>query len=507
MEKHMRSRPQPNAMIGVVGGGIAGLVAAYRLTERGREVRVFETSDDLGGLTAPVETGGDPAERYPTVFAPDDDDAIADLTGELGLADRLAAGRIVRGQYVDGRAHHTTRAAEALAYPQLSLQDKLFYALFARGTGAGPLGPPEDAFETPAAYDDVTALTFAADHATAAVAEYAVEPRLRAEFGDRADDVSAAWLLGEFARLQAGRSWRGDRVRYLDGGVATLIDALVERIGRENVETGARVVDLETTSTGDGTGETTLSSEAAGDDEFVWGDDTEADGGRDAALGTDPNHPDGDTATQTEGERIDHLIVEREGERTAVDVDAAVFATPPQALERATSYEWHGESRGVVCALVGLSESLLDADELTVADDAPFGRLVERTNLVDPKRYGGDHLLYLVAPVTDLRDERWQLDDDALVTRWLDALQELFPQFDRDTVRWSNVSRARHAGPVYETGYREQRIPHDLSDAVAEHCFYAGGASEAQYPTWTLAGAVRAGRECSDLVGGPDDTE
>ncbi|HKL28970.1 MAG TPA: FAD-dependent oxidoreductase, partial [Natrialbaceae archaeon] len=32
-------------MIGVVGGGIAGLAAAYRLQEHGYEVQVFEASD------------------------------------------------------------------------------------------------------------------------------------------------------------------------------------------------------------------------------------------------------------------------------------------------------------------------------------------------------------------------------------------------------------------------------------------------------------------------------
>jgi protoporphyrinogen oxidase len=37
-------------MIGVVGGGIAGLAAAYRLREAGHEVQVFEASDDVGGL-------------------------------------------------------------------------------------------------------------------------------------------------------------------------------------------------------------------------------------------------------------------------------------------------------------------------------------------------------------------------------------------------------------------------------------------------------------------------
>ena len=51
-------------MIGIVGGGIAGLSAAYRLQQHGHEVRVFEASDDLGGLAAVYETGGDHVEKF-----------------------------------------------------------------------------------------------------------------------------------------------------------------------------------------------------------------------------------------------------------------------------------------------------------------------------------------------------------------------------------------------------------------------------------------------------------
>ena len=51
-------------MIGVVGGGIAGLAAAHRLQERGHEVQIFEASEDLGGLAATYETAGEPIERY-----------------------------------------------------------------------------------------------------------------------------------------------------------------------------------------------------------------------------------------------------------------------------------------------------------------------------------------------------------------------------------------------------------------------------------------------------------
>jgi len=513
MEKHIPARAQPRCMIGVVGGTVAGLVAARELRERGREVRVFEAGRELGGRAATTPTDGDPIERLPTTISPADD-AVAELVAELGIADQFSERDIRTSYYVDGIAHPRTRLAEKLAFPRLSLQDKLLESLLARGVSLGPLGPPDEAFAEPEAYDDVTARAFVDEHVTASVREQVVEPHLRAEFGERAADVSAAWLLGDVARRRAGRTWRTDSRIYPEGGLAPLIDALVAGVGRENVSLGARVVGVETAVEGDA---------AASDDElpdepdetgFVWNDaadanaepdDAEADGGLDSGGEPSVGAHDQDAAATTEA--VDRLVVERDGERAAIDVDAVVFATPPRALERATDYEWAGETRGVLSALFGLSESLLDAYELTVADDAPFGRLVEHTNLVSPDNYGGDHLLYATAPVTSPRDDRWQRDDDALARRWVESLEDLFPAFDRETVRWSTVMRARDAGPVYETGYRERRIPHDLSDAVAEGCFYAGDASESRYPNWTIDGAVRAGRRCAELVAEFGDSE
>lgn len=537
MEKHIPARAQPRHMIGVVGGTVAGLVVARELRERGREVRIFESGRELGGLAATTPTDGDRVERLPTTLSPADD-AVADLAAELGIADRLSTDGVRTGYYVDGIAHPRTKLSEKLAFPRLSTQDKLFESLLARGVSIGPLGPPDGALDAPEAYDDVTAFEFVDEHATASVREQVVEPRLRAEFGDRAEDVSAAWLLGDLARRRAGRTWRTDSRVYPEGGVATLVDALVAGVGRENVALGARVVGVETAEEGDAADAAASDEPSAEPDEtgFVWNDadersssipdstssrqdaeaepgDAEADGGVEtdgaSSVGVDDEQgaapTDRDAAAPTE--RVDRLVVEQEGERDAVDVDAVVFATPPRALDRATDYEWAGETRGVLSVLFGLSESLLDAYELTVADEAPFGRLVEHTNVVSPDNYGGDHLLYAVAPVASTRDDRWQLDDDALARRWVEALEGLFPAFDREAVRWSTVTRARDAGPVYETGYRERRIPHDLSDAVAEGCFYAGDASEAQYPTRTVDGAVRAGRRCAELVASSGENE
>ncbi len=87
---------RPQLRIAIVGGGLAGLVAALRLEQRGvRDVLVLEARDTVGGRIASVDAAGaqvDPAEpaldRFdlgPTWYWPQWQPALDALVGELGL--------------------------------------------------------------------------------------------------------------------------------------------------------------------------------------------------------------------------------------------------------------------------------------------------------------------------------------------------------------------------------------------------------------------------------------
>ncbi|WP_247009891.1 NAD(P)/FAD-dependent oxidoreductase [Halorientalis litorea] len=433
-------------MIGVVGGGLAGLAAAYRLQRAGHEVQVFEAGESVGGLAATYETAGDPIETFYHHLSKSEE-TIVELAAELGLGDRIEWRVGKNAYYVDGVVHPLDTPWEIAAYPHLSLRDKFRLAMLTLEVDARGWLPAFDTYDDLQDFEDVPVEEFLVEHTTRGVYENFWQPLLDAKFGSRTDDVSAAWLLGRVKFRGERDLLRGEILGYLDGGFAPFVDALVDAVGREQVTTGARVTDL---------------------------------GIADGA--------------------VQSLTVEdATGVRTH-DVDAAVVAAMPNVLESLTGYPCDIDFQGTVCSVWSMDESLTDTYWLNIADDAPFGVFIEHTNFVPPERYGGEHLYYTASYVQDPSEDLWGMDDDTVETHWQEGIADLFPQFDPASVNWVETARNPRTAPVYERGYLDMVVPYDLGDAVADGVYYAGMASRAQYPERSLNGAIEAGFAAADAL-------
>lgn len=76
----------------VVGGGVAGLTAAFELARRGRDVLLLEAEAEAGGNVRTAARDGYLLERGPHSFL-GSADRLFDLAGSLGILDRLAPAR------------------------------------------------------------------------------------------------------------------------------------------------------------------------------------------------------------------------------------------------------------------------------------------------------------------------------------------------------------------------------------------------------------------------------
>ncbi|SFC56218.1 NAD(P)/FAD-dependent oxidoreductase [Streptomyces aidingensis] len=375
--------------VGIIGAGATGLTAAYDAVRAGHRVTVLEAADELGGLAASLEIGGVPLERYyHHIFRSDRD--IIELIGELGLAGDLHFHKPTTGVFLDGKLHPFSTPAQMLRFPAFSPLDSVRFAL-----SSALLKAVRDGER----YNDRTALSWLRRRAGRRVTETIWEPLLRGKFGDRAEQVSMAWL---WARVHC----RTFELGYLDGGFArvyaALRDAVAARGGK--VEFGKRV---ETIRQADDDSPVTVRT---------------ADG---AEYGFD---------------------------RLIVTVPQPVFARAADLP--ADDTVWRNQYLGATCFVLELDRSLIPYYWLNINDaDFPFLAVVEHTRMTGTEPYGGRHLVY-VGNYVERDDWRFTTGPAELLDRYLPWLRRLNPDFDRGWISDWHFSRAPFAQPVVTPEYR-----------------------------------------------------
>jgi len=374
--------------LGIIGAGATGLTAAWDAVRAGHQVTVLEAPDELGGLAASLEVGGVPLDRYyHHIFR--SDKAMIALIEELGLGDALRFHKPTTGIYRGGRLIDFTTPLDMLRHPEFGPLDAVRFAGSSAVLKAVRKGDR---------YNDLTALAWlrrwAGKKATAAV----WEPLLRGKFGDRAEQVSMAWL---WARIHC----RTFELGYVDGGFervyAALRDGIEERGGK--VEFGKAVGSIRQ----DGTDEAVV---------------TCADGSSYA---------------------FERLIV----------------TTPQPAFAKAAglpddSALWKNQYLGATCFVLELDRSAIPYYWLNINEpDFPFLAVVEHTKMIDPSVYGGRHILY-VGNYVEREDRRFTTDPGQLLDEFVPYLKRINPAFDRSWIQTWHFSKAGFAQPVVTPEYR-----------------------------------------------------
>ena len=203
--------------IAVIGGGLTGLVAAYRLVQD-HEVDLFEKMPFLGGCLSSYNINNYSIERYYHHCFSGDTSLFALIT-EMGLIDKLEWKTGTTGYYAGNRIYRLNTPLEILLYPELSLMDKVKLARLmfkAKKTDLKTL-------------DDIPAEQYIKKNLGENIYSSFFEPLLKSKFGERRKEISAAWLFGRIA-IRSNRGVSGEHLGYLNGGFYQLIDALEKTI-------------------------------------------------------------------------------------------------------------------------------------------------------------------------------------------------------------------------------------------------------------------------------------
>ena len=77
----------------------------------------------------------------------------------------------------------------------------------------------------------------------------------------------------------------------------------------------------------------------------------------------------------------------------------------------------------------------------------PFVGVIEQTNLVNPEKYGGNHVVYISNYVSE-SDQLYRLDHQDLLEEYLPHLRKLNPEFDISWVLTSYHHKVKAAQPI-----------------------------------------------------------
>jgi protoporphyrinogen oxidase len=387
--------------VAIIGGGISGLTAAYDLTRQSTDatpqVTIYEGGAQLGGLAAGFK--GRPAWEWPLehfyhhLFT--NDEAIIELTHELGLGHLLQVHNPTTVMYYQGRTYPLDTPLRLLRFPHLSLLNRLRMGLVLAYLKYHPR-PPWQIF------DQIVADQWLARWMGPTAYQTLWQPMLQGKFDRHYREVNLAWF---WARIYK----RTKQLIYFRGGFQAFVDGLAECVHHQGVQllTGVVVHGIQ-------------------------------------------RMPDGRWRVQCNGQapaeydRVLSTVSPGLMQRLAPDLPADYL----QQLRQL-------KSMGAVVLTVALDRRLLqDVYWVNVPQGAgiPFLALVEHTAMIDPVHYGGDHLLY-IGNYLNPNHRYFALSADELLAEFTPHLTKFNPAFQPHWVTGAWAHKAHYAQPVPPVDY------------------------------------------------------
>ena len=387
----------------VVGGGVLGMTTALRLAQRGVQVTLMESRQQLGGLADAWQLGDVTWDRHYHVTLLSDLNTRG-LIGELELEDQMQWVQTKTGFFTDGQLHSMSSTPEFLRFPPLRMIDKLrlggtiFYASRVKDW--------ERLEQIPVA-DWLTQLSGKRTFQKIWL------PLLRSKLGDSWKETSAAFIWATIARMYAARrtGLKREMFGYVRGGYATVMERFTEKLRQAGVTIRCNAAVRCIRSADHGRVTIHLAEETPEFDRVVC------------------------TLPAAGVTRLCHELTEDE-----------------KSLFNGVQYH------GIICASVLTRRSLSPYYVTNLTDgNSPFTAVIEMTSLVNKQELNGHALIYLPKYVNP-DDEAFEKHDSEIEHEFLTGLQQIHPEFSMADVVACRVSRVRHVFALPTLNY-SRRLP------------------------------------------------
>ena len=383
--------------IGIIGGGMMGLVLAYRLAQKGHKVTVFEHQNQLGGLATYHDYGPFVWDRFYHVILPSDNHLI-DFLREIGLGEQLRWGSTLTGYYVDEQFYSVSNTIDFLRFPPLGLLGKLRLA-FTLIYGSR--------INNWQRLEQISVEDWLLKTSGKHTYEKFWKPLLLAKLGKSYRRVSAVFIWSYIKRLFSARNstLHKEQLGYVAGGYKTVFDHLEKLIcsASGDIRTSMAVELVESFSEGG------LLIESNGNREHF-----------DKVICTAPVNV---------LQRIAGSLVKVAGDRPTI------------------------EYLGTICMVIITRKPLVPYYVVNIAEHrVPFTGIIGMSNLVSSKETAGFHLTYLPKYVL-ADDPLLQETDEQLRKLFFRGLRLMFPQLTPDDIVTVHINRAFKVQPLQVLNY------------------------------------------------------
>jgi protoporphyrinogen oxidase len=389
----------------IVGGGMLGMTLAYRLAQQGQSVTLFESAPELGGLASAWQLEDITWDKHYHVTLLSDL-TLRSLLRELNLEQDMKWVETKTGVYADGTLYSVSNAIEFLQFPPLRWIDKLrlgFTILY----GAR--------IENWKRLETIPVTTWLKRWSGDRTFQKFWLPLLKAKLGENYKIASASFIWSTIARLYAARrtGLKKELFGYLPGGYARIL----KRFGEVLQETGV-VVQL------------------------------------------------GDRITQVEQLPTGKLKLHSQNGQTTTFGQVVITTAAPIAAKLCPQLSTSEQNRlkgiqyqGILCASVLLKNPLSSYYVTNITESwVPFTGVIEMTALVDPKEFGGRSLVYLPKYVPS-DDEAFNVSDKVLQEQFIQALEQMYPEFHSSHAIGFQVSRVKYVVAVPTLNYSKKLPP------------------------------------------------
>ncbi len=375
----------------ILGAGVTGLTAAYKLSKRGKKVLVLERDRQAGGMLRTHKINNYFIEEYyHHVFKRDKE--FIKLLKELGIYEKFSFFKASTSFLYKNQFIELSKPLDILFFKPFSFIDKLKFMLLMLRIK----------FEAnPKKYDNVSVKEWIISNSSNAVFEKMFRPLLRSKFGDDMDNISAAWFIDRI-KARSSRGSGGEILGYLQGSFKTFTDALKDAAESNGCEIRFSV--------------------------------------KPRKLLIENNKI---TGIEVDNEKIktDYVISTIPPKQL---IRLGNF--PVDFTEKLNNLDY----QGCVCILLGLNKKLTDYYWTNIIDEnILFGSIIEHTNFQPLSSYR-EHLVYL-ASYPDFKTKIWDMDDNQIFEAYISDLKRLV-RIDEKNIKWYKVFKTKEAGLVYKKG-------------------------------------------------------